>query len=171
MKSIAVLALLASVLAGCGPASPPFAPEDLAFTLPREVNGRELTVATFGADERPDYFSGANGERLRRFVSERGKSGSDVLVAMASGYDRLGYTMIAAVRVRGVVADELEKFIFSQASPAVPIKETQIGGKSVKVGEGSEEEGANIVYSKGEVLYVVMTDDPSDAAAAVEALP
>jgi hypothetical protein len=173
--AVAVGLLAASCNGALGPPATPFAPEDLSFTLPREVNGLILEVETQTADEISQQLLA--GESLRRALVDRGTEPSDVLAATATGSElnegeEYRYVGITAVRVRGIIADELSGMVIPMASGVTVWEPRIVGAKSVRqLGEDVSRDSIIYMYPRGEVLYLVLVTSETDGAAALEALP
>jgi hypothetical protein len=152
----------------------PYAPENLAQTLPRQVNGMNLHVTASDFDSFQRYLGADDGERFRTFLLSRDKSLTDFLVAgslaLPIGTSEFPpFLRVNALRVRGMYAEELQTGLMNTyALPARSLDFDEMGGKEVWVDAG---EHMTAVYPKGEVLFIVEADEAEDAAAALAALP
>jgi hypothetical protein len=163
-------------MAGCSAGTAgPFAPENLAATLPRQVNGLNLHVTNSDFESFYRYVGESDGEKFRAFLLDRDKSPTDVLVAgslalpIGSSTGPTAFLRVNAVRVRGMYAEELQTGLMdTYALPARSLDLGRLGGKEAWIDEGEQ---MTVAYPNGEVLYIVEADERADAEAALTALP
>lgn len=176
MRTLTLLTVALLVVA-CGAVTPsgsPYAPDDLAFTLPREVRGKSLDV-------RP--LDTAGGEAYRDVVVRVGGEPDDLILATADFEDPEARVSVSAIamRVRGVGAERLFQALYdlrlaAERSPSPTFTPASIGGRAV-LSFPSDGTGTGFAYPKGEVLYLIVAGNPSgdearaDAEAALAALP
>ncbi|CAN5763279.1 hypothetical protein BH23CHL7_BH23CHL7_04790 [soil metagenome] len=179
VSMLASLVALPLLLFGCTPVGPaatptetPSAPADLADTLPSDVRGRPLALATV-EELRPRM---EREPTMIAFLAERGLEPDDVLIAQArwerqaaAGYE---FVLIGALRVPGVPAEEVDHALPTPAADELegPHGLTVQDGKPVFFYTWADGT-LTFEYPKGEVLYVVSASDPANAIAGLAVLP
>lgn len=156
---VAVLFLVACISAA--PAATPFAPDDLASTLPSEVGDKQLAVRNI----EPEEFGLLHPEQL-------GVDPSDLLIASAVHRGSDTELSIGAYRARGLGPEQtvapLLEFLPALA-PAV------VADREVAAGSGAR--SVTYLYLKGEVAFMVhslevnLETAKAYADAALESLP
>lgn len=148
------------------------AAEALAATLPDRVAGMDLVgEAVTGAEA---LGGDANTARL---LARTGGAASDVVGAYKGGQDSGGRLLtIVALKVSGVagaeVAGAFRATTEEEAEQQVSWSDTTVGGRPVAVSQDANEpEVAAYLVSSDDAMYVVATNDPELAEAAIRALP
>lgn len=153
-----------------GPTLQPGAAGDLEAMLPSEVNGVTFEKGSFDGSTVPGGIPLGEGEDdFATFLSDNGKSLTDVRVAIASPTesDAAG-SLVMAIQVEGVSSDKLLAFATADMTDA---EKTTIGGKEA-YGSGMAGFGA-YVYVKDDVVFYVLSmgGDASLAEGIFEQLP
>lgn len=152
-----------------------FAPDNLAATIPRVVDGTRIDVERVDVETR---LSESDLEAIGEVAVATGKEIGDV--SMAAGQSSDGAVYIVAFRVSGVegsqLYDTMLNILFDEQTrpPEEALSSWVIGGKDVRRYEYDDGDGAQLFYPKGEVLYVIAAPDGGDedlARSIVEALP
>lgn len=158
--------LLAALLVGCGgttatpiaPARTLFAPDDLAFTIPREVGDRRLEVEILSDDQIRDLFDSGHYDPYRPVLVRHGKDPSAMSVVLGRWHDDTESIFITALRVSGIDATELVDPYWEIgdlfATPP-PYELVVIGGKQMRhyTYKLTNSEFDDYVYTVGEVEY------------------
>lgn len=150
-----LLLLVAAIgLAGCRPTA-----DDLARTLPAQLNGEPTRIVTVH-----DTMSGLV---IDDALTALGKDVNDASVAIATAPPDV---VVVATAVEGIPGPRLLEALISTWPLAGPAENVTVAGRSV---ERSATSGGGSVYFylHGEVAYVVETSDEELAAAALGTLP
>jgi hypothetical protein len=143
---------------------------DLAKTLPREVNGIVYDRAGYNGEQLGVFgaAAGINNETLDPILKANGKTINDVNFAISAPADSnaSGGGMVYAFQIEGLDA---MKWMSTMSIDPASAPKTKVGGKDV-YGQGAG--GFGIwAYPKGDTLYVVMLTDEKTADAMFKALP
>ena len=148
------LVVAAILVAGCRPSA-----DDLARTLPTEINGEATRVEA--------VHNTMSGLVIDDALTALGKSAQDASVAAATAPPDI---LVVATAVNGVSGPDLLDALQSTWLIAGPVEQATVGGKSVGR-SATIAKGQVYFYLHGAIVYVVETADEGLAAAALAALP
>jgi len=135
---------------------------DLEALLPAEVDGVELTRASY-TGETLSQVDGFDSTTLERLLADVGAATDDLSIGIAG--DPNGELLIAAIRVRGVAADEIVEF-FVRDMGDFSFTERVVAGKTVT----TTASGGIYFYPSGEIAFEVIGESEL-AEAAIDRLP
>ena len=146
-------------------ATSPYAPDDMAFLLPRSV--ADITLEVEGGAG-ADYATEMLGvEVLQALLLPLEKEPADVRVASAkSDLNDMGQQRVAivAMRVDGIDAAILNDHLLALSGlgvdsppPGYSLEWQEVDGKQVLVLANADHEGWGLFYPKGEVLFMATT--------------
>ena len=183
MAGLLVLALGSGAVAQSSSpeATPLYAPEDLAFVLPRHVAALSLDVETLEPDEVLETYGF---DWLQDLLVPHGKDPTDLHMATAfSNTEDLDrpWLFLSAMRVEGVDGVSLVQPVAERArldpffervfreDPVDPpygmtLARQDIGGRNVMVVTRDDDDGWFLMYPKGEVLFTAVSvpwDNPT----------
>ncbi len=172
----AAVTVLFAACAGPSPSATPFAPEDLAATLPQQVANLQLDVKPQTMETM--FETASSDEPFRRVLNEAGKQPADVIGAIArSDLTRSPSVQINAIRVRGLEAQRFTESLYAAYdNPPSNFSSEVIDGKAV-LRRIDEDGNLFFTYYHDEVAYIIgaNTADPvvarSLAEAALRTLP
>jgi hypothetical protein len=127
---------------------------DLEALLPSEVNGVTFEKGSFDGSTFPGGIPVGDGDdEFVQFLSDNGKSLSDVSIAVATPTSTdAGGSMVMAIRVDGMPSDKMMAWVTQDASD---MEKTTVGGKEV-YGAGAAGFGAYF-YVKGDTVFYVLS--------------
>ena len=158
-------AALPSASASVSAAASAAAGNDLASTIPAEVNGIPITISVV----EPEAFIGTNDRhRIQPLLTALGKSPADLEAVAGGGGAGTDSVIIEAVRINGAdaaaLADQLRTAL--SAVSGSPVEAGTVGGKDVlTLGEDRH------VYVVGDDVYFVSASNPEMAEGTLTALP
>jgi len=145
---------MASLMTACRPSA-----QDLANTLPTEINGQPARVVARG-----DELSGLIAHDA---IGALGKTRQDASIADATADPDI---VVVAVAVDGISGADLLAALAKTWPTAGPTEPATIGGKSVLRREGQSDTRVYF-YARESVVYVVETADDAIAEQLLQALP
>jgi len=138
---------------------------DLASTIPTDVNGIPITIGIVD----PEAFIGTNDRhRIQPLLTALGKSPADLEAVAGGGGAGKDSVIIEAVRINGAdpagLVDQLRTAL--SADSGSPVEAGTVGGKDVlTLGEDRH------VYVVGDDIYFVSASNPEMAEGTLTALP
>jgi hypothetical protein len=155
----------ASASASASAAPSAAAGNDLASTIPPEINGIPITMSTV----EPEAFIGANDRhRIQPLLTALGRTPADLEAVAGGGGADTNSVIIEAVRINGVdpsgLAEQIRTALADDAGS--PVEAGTVAGKEVlTLGEDRH------VYVTGDAIYFVSASNPEMAEATLTALP
>jgi hypothetical protein len=138
------------------------------ITLPARVGAVTYTTNEYTGD-RLAMFLPFKSDELDRVLDAQGKTRDDTVLAIA-GPDDFAWPTVNAIRITGGDAKALSDQIQQGAYTSATWEQTTVGGKSVAKATSSEG-NATVLYSTGDILYMVYATNPSLLDGVVAALP
>lgn len=158
-------AALPSASASASAAASPAAANDLASTIPAEVNGIPITISIV----EPEAFIGTNDRhRIQPLLTALGKSPADLEAVAGGGGAGTDSVIIEAVRISGADPAALVEQLGTALSAVSgsPVEAGTVGGKDVlTLGDDRH------VYAVGDAIYFVSASNPEMAEGTLTALP
>ncbi|MCA1587703.1 MAG: hypothetical protein LC744_03270 [Chloroflexi bacterium] len=155
---------------------PGSAPE-LEALLPDEIGGTETVKFSMGGPElmADQEESGVDPEFIA-FLERLGARPEDISIAFAFSFSEEGDSAgIGAFRVAGASSDELEREFMATMETEGDVVDWQsasVAGKDVQTTADPDTEGNTIyVYTAGDIVFFVTTQDEATAAELLEPLP
>jgi hypothetical protein len=138
---------------------------DLASTIPTEINGIPITMTTV----EPEAFIGTSDRhRIQPLLTALGKTPADLEAVAGGGGAETNSVIIEAVRINGADPSGLAEQVRAalSADAGAPVDAGTVGGKEVfTLGEDRH------VYVTDDAVYFVSASNPEMAEATLTALP
>ena len=138
---------------------------DLASTIPTEINGIPITMSMVD----PEAFIGTNDRhRIQPLLTALGKTPADLEVVAGGGGAETNSVIIEAVRINGADPSGLAEQVRTALSAVAgaPVEAGTVGGKEVlTLGDDRH------VYVTDDAVYFVSASNPEMAEATLTALP
>jgi hypothetical protein len=138
------------------------------ITMPARVGAVTYTTNEYTGD-RLAMFLPFKSDELDAVLDAQGKTRDDTVLAIASP-DDFAWPTVNAIRITGgdgkALSDQIQKGGYTSAT----WEQATVGGKSVAKATSSDG-NTTVLYSTGDILYMVHATDPSLLDGVVAALP
>jgi hypothetical protein len=138
------------------------------ITMPARVGAVTYTANEYTGDQLAMYLPFKSDE-LDSVLDAQGKTRADTVLAVAAPSDS-GWPTVNAIRITGGEGKALFDQIQAGAYTSATWEQTTLGGKSVAKATSSVG-NTTVLYSTGDILYMVYATDPSLLDGVVAALP